>query len=112
MWFGPSGDGRDDHYLQHQDHNAPSVYQFFFQDLVYKSEDWSWQRERWSILVGYELAGFGLDTQITQWAGQHQKNKFGYGTEDWDISHLAICTNCFHPYFPWFKYLIFIMIVV
>ena len=42
MWFGPSGDGRDDHYLQHQDHNAPSVYQFFFQDLVYKSEDWSW----------------------------------------------------------------------
>ena len=33
MWFGPSGDGRDDHYLQHQDHNAPSVYQFFFRIL-------------------------------------------------------------------------------
>ena len=34
MWFGPSVDGRDDHYLQHQDHNGPSVYQVFFQDLV------------------------------------------------------------------------------
>ena len=95
MWFGPSVDGRDDHYLQHQDHNDPFVYQVFFRILlqewrlvlverkvVYTS--WIWIGKIWIWHTNHIAGRPTSEEQIWLW--------------HWRLGHLSL--SHLHKLFP------------